>query len=114
MRPTWTLVASASAPTMAWGSPMPDPIERFQGMLILCDEDGYHWESDDGVQRSDSCFATCELCRADIANYLDTVESAERSEPYADLSNAEADADTLRSAGMGTDEDYGGDGEDRL
>jgi hypothetical protein len=40
-------------------------------------------------------------------------ESCPDSEPSDGMTDVEADADTLRSAGWGTDEDYGG-GDDRL
>lgn len=46
--------------------------------------------------------------------YVFDITSQEEEQDYEDnMSDAEADADTLASAGMGTDEDYGyyGDGE---
>ena len=39
-------------------------------------------------------------------NYIESPD-AEDDEPMDPMTDAEADADVLRSAGMGTDEDYG-------
>jgi hypothetical protein len=48
-----------------------------------------------------------------IQDYYDQQEELEDSEPR-DMTDVEADSDTLKSAGMGTDEDYGyyGDSEE--
>lgn len=89
---------------------MVEPIERYQGMLIMLSEDGYYWESDEWGSESDEFFATAEECRKNIDAFRAGIED----EPGDGMTDAEADADVLRMAGMGTDEDYGGDGEDRL
>lgn len=58
---------------------------------FCCGDCGHTWT--DGIERS-------ELAYFDEYTYGD-------SEPYDFMTDAEADADVLRSAGMGTDEDYG-------
>lgn len=57
----------------------------------------------------DSRFSICDVCLDDgEGNNDDEHDDCEYDvEPY-EMSDVEADADTLASAGYGTDEDYGG------
>jgi hypothetical protein len=65
-----------------------------------------------------SRFSICEGClersrREDDPYYDDRADEQEPDdEPGDGMTDAEADADTLKSAGWGTDEDYGYFGED--
>lgn len=54
-----------------------------------------------------SRYSICEGC-LERGREQDDYEQSMADEEYEDdMTDAEADADTLRSAGMGTDEDYG-------
>lgn len=63
----------------------------------------------------DSVSRIAAVCR-DLANELESEMerqlSAPEDYPEDSMTDAEADADTLKSAGMGTDEDYGFFGDD--
>jgi len=59
-------------------------------------------------------YTICEEC-LDMVNSYDPSDCSENGvwdEPEDNMSDVEADADTLRSCGWGTDEDYGYDGMD--
>jgi hypothetical protein len=79
------------------------------------------------MARCENCYNVVEgefevLCNACIAEYDPDVAAAEQDAelealedyygPEDNLTDAEADADTLASAGYGTDEDYGCYGSD--
>jgi hypothetical protein len=64
----------------------------------------------DHVAQDDTIFDLIDEKLRDIGDIVD--EEAVRDIPEDNFTDAEADADTLRSAGMGTDEDYGYYGED--
>lgn len=63
-----------------------------------------------------SRYSICETCMKrgnedDYPEDYEEYEDYEPDEPSDGMTDVEADADTLRSAGMGTDEDYGYYGE---
>ena len=73
-----------------------------EGACATCDSTGNIATSfrDDISRKEYSISAICQSCQDDVFGVSDD----EPEDPYTD---AEADADTLASAGMGTDEDYG-------
>jgi predicted nucleic acid-binding Zn-ribbon protein len=74
--------------------------------LFICLECGTVMEIDETLQSGDGC---CE-CPDCGSTDLDVCSTDEEQDQFN--SDAEADADVLRSAGWGTDEDYGYYGDD--
>jgi hypothetical protein len=73
-----------------------------EGYCVSCDTTGIVATSfrDDISKKEYSISGMCQSCQDDFFGVSDD----EPEDPYTD---AEADADTLASAGYGTDEDYG-------
>lgn len=85
----------------------PRPTDRYLGDSVYLqtgDYAGAFWlYTYNGVWVQESIYFEPEVLDALLA-----VVRPERDEPEDNLTDAEADADTLASAGHGTDEDYGG------
>ena len=78
-----------------------------EGICITCDDaKGIKATSfrDDISRKEYSISAMCQSCQDDVFGVSDDEDDDWPEDSYSD---AEADADTLASAGMGTDEDYG-------
>jgi hypothetical protein len=77
-----------------------------EGKCVSCDSTGNIATSfcDDISRKEYAISGLCQSCQDDVFGGDDD----EPEDPYSD---AEADADTLASAGMGTDEDYGYSGD---
>jgi len=75
-----------------------------EGTCVSCDTTGIVATSfrDDISKKEYSISGMCQSCQDDIFGVGEPDDEPE--DPYTD---AEADADTLASAGWGTDEDYG-------
>ena len=73
-----------------------------EGNCVSCDTTGIVATSfrDDISRKEFAISGLCQSCQDDVFGVCDD----EPEDPYTD---AEADADTLASAGYGTDEDYG-------
>ena len=74
--------------------------------IIVADEDGTVclevW-TDENYKDSERVITD----RLSVYETKEELDEANESEEPPDMTDVEADADTLRSAGMGTDEDYG-------
>jgi hypothetical protein len=91
-----------------------------EGYCVSCDTTGIVATSfrDDISKKEYSISGMCQSCQDDIfgvsddepldGDWPDDGPDDEPDDPYSDV---EADADTLASAGMGTDEDYGYSGD---
>jgi hypothetical protein len=81
------------------------------GICLTCDESkGLKATSfrDDISRKEYAISAMCQSCQDDIFGVGDDEDDGFDDDwPEDSYSDAEADADTLASAGMGTDEDYG-------
>ena len=75
------------------------------GNCVACDSTGNNATSfrDDISKKEYSISGMCQSCQDDIFGVSDDEPD---DEPY-EMTDVEADADTLSSAGWGTDEDYG-------
>ena len=75
-----------------------------EAFCVSCDSEGNNAASfrDDISRKEYAISGMCQSCQDDVFG----VGEPEDDEPY-EMSDVEADADTLSSAGWGTDEDYG-------
>lgn len=66
----------------------------------------------DNENQNDDCGCRCDDCKSCFPDDNDDIDNMEYDIEADDgMTDVEADADTLRSAGYGTDEDYGFYGE---
>ena len=81
-----------------------------ESFCVSCDSKDNNAASfrDDLSRKEYAISGMCQSCQDDIFGVSDDDEPDD--EPY-EMSDVEADADTLASAGMGTDEDYGYSGD---
>ena len=79
-----------------------------EAFCVSCDSEGNNAASfrDDISRKEYAISGMCQSCQDDIFGVGEPDDEPE--DPYTD---AEADADTLASAGWGTDEDYGYSGD---
>lgn len=73
---------------------------------IGCEESGECYRYENDWEDMEGSEGDIELTREELQEEADRMHRLDEAEH--DMTDAEADADVLRSAGMGTDEDYGG------
>ena len=80
-----------------------------EGYCVSCDTTGIVATSfrDDISKKEYSISAMCQSCQDDIFGVGDPDDDEWPDDEPSEMSDVEADADTLSSAGWGTDEDYG-------
>ena len=81
-----------------------------EGKCVSCDSTGNIATSfhDDISRKEYAISGLCQSCQDDVFGGSDDEDDGFDDDwPEDSYSDAEADADTLASAGMGTDEDYG-------
>ena len=85
-----------------------------EGICITCDDaKGIKATSfrDDISRKEYSISAMCQSCQDDVFGHGEPDDDEWPDEEPPEMSDVEADADTLASAGWGTDEDYGYSGD---
>ena len=80
-----------------------------EGHCASCDTTGIIATSfrDDLSRKEYAISGMCQSCQDDIFGVGDPDDDEWSDDEPPEMSDVEADADTLASAGMGTDEDYG-------
>ena len=80
-----------------------------EGYCVSCDTTGIVATSfrDDISRKEFAISGLCQSCQDDIFGVGEPDDEEWPDEEPYEMSDVEADADTLSSAGMGTDEDYG-------